>query len=203
MPPKTRKVARKTQYMIHDNGGRPFIVYDTKSEKHVAVYKTKVVDKDADIWEYEQANKVFTSSYERIFVGDNLMKDPNYEEIGWAKGNSLLLQISDKKYVYVGDCIFSFEPVDEDTIMKYYSPVGNSDVPYPYAVGKKYVYLMWDKSYYPVELFDLKKDATQQMIRYTQAQPTEKGHEYLEMRKEFEKHGKKMKLKMIQKRVLE
>ena len=150
---------------------------------------------------YEKTTKVLTTPYERIFVGDNLLKDPHYEEAGWAKGNSLLLQISDKRYVYVGDCVFSFEPVDGDVIMKYYSPVGNNDVPYPYAVGKKYIYFMWDKSYYPVEFFDLKKDATTQMIRYTITPPPEKGHEYMEMRKEFDKHGKKIKLKMIQKRV--
>ena len=191
---------RVTKYMIHDNGGRPFIVHDTKSEKNAAVYKTKVVDKDADIWEYEQANKILTTSYQRIFVGDNLLKDPHYDELGLAKGNSILLEISDKRYIYVGDCVFSFEPVDEDTILKYYSPVGNNDVPYPYAVGKKYVYFMWDKSYYPVELFDLKRDATDQMIRYTARPLREKGDEYMEMRKEFAKHGKKLKLKMIQKR---
>ena len=191
---------RITQYMIHDNHGRPFIVDDTKSEKNAVVYKTKVIDEDARVWEYEKATKIFTTPYERIFIGDNLLKDPHYEEVGWAKGNSLLLQISDKKYVYVGDCVFSFEPVDEDTLVKYYSPVGNNDVPYPYAVGKKYVYLLWDKSYYPVEFFDLKKDASAQMIHYTLTPPPEKGHEYMELRKEFEKHGKKLKLKMIQKR---
>jgi hypothetical protein len=56
---------------------------------------------------------------------------------------------------------------------------------------------MWDKSYYPVELFDLKTDATRQMIRYTATPAREKGNEYMEMRKEFAKHGKKLKLKMI------
>jgi hypothetical protein len=190
-------MTRVTKYMIHDNGGRPFIVEDTKSEKNVVVYKTKYVEKGDN---YEKRAKVLTTPYERIFIGDNLLKDPHYEEVGWAKGNSLLLQISSERYVYVGDCVFSFEPVDEDTIVKYYSPVGNNDVPYPYAVGKKYVYLMWDKSYYPVELFDLKKDASGQMIRYTITPSQEKGDEYMEMRKEFEKLGKKLKLKMIQKR---
>ena len=188
---------RITKYMIHDNGGRPFIVDDTKSEKNAVVYKTKYVEKGDT---YERSTKVLTTPYERIFVGDNLLKDPHYEEVGWAKGNSLLLQISENKYVYVGDCVFSFEPVDEDTLVKYYSPVGNNDVPYPYAVGKKFVYLLWDKSYYPVEFFDLKKDASAQMVHYTLTPPPEKGHEYMELRKEFEKHGKKLKLKMIQKR---
>ena len=181
--------------MIHDNGGRPFIVDDTKSEKNAVVYKTKLVDD-----EYERGAKVLTTSYERIFVGDNLLKDNRSEELGWAKGNSLLLQISGKRYVHVGDCVFSFEPVEGDAIVKYYSPVGNNDVPYPYAVGKKNVYFMWDKTYYPVELFDLKMDASTQLIKYTITPFTDKSHDYLEMRKEFAKHEAKIKLKMIQKR---
>jgi hypothetical protein len=183
---------RKTKYMIHDNRDQPFIVDDTKSEKNVVVYKTKLVDD-----EYERGTKILTTPYERLFVGDNLMKDPHYEELGWAKGNSLLLQISDKRYIHVGDCVFSFEPVEDDTIVKYYSPVGNNDVPYPYAVGKKNVYFMWDKTYYPVELFDLKTDATTQLVKYTIRPFEDKSHDYLEMRKEFAKHGKKLKLKMI------
>ena len=183
---------RKTKYMIHDNRDRPFIVDDTKSEKNAVVYKTKLVDD-----EYERGTKILTTSYERLFVGDNLMKDPHYEEVGWAKGNSLLLQISDKHYIHVGDCVFSFEPVEDDTIVKYYSPVGNNDVPYPYAVGKKNVYFMWDKTYYPVELFDLKTDATAQLVKYTIRPFEDKSYDYLEMRKEFAKHGKKLKLKMI------
>lgn len=198
--PASEAKPRITKYMIHDNGGRPFIVDDIKSENNVTVYKTKVVDKDADIWEYERANRILRTPYERIFIGDNLMKDPNYAEMGWAKGNSLLLEISDKHYIHIGDCVFSFNTVDDDVIVKYYSPVGNSDVPYPYAVGKNYIYFMWDKSYYPIELFDLKKDATEQMIRYTSRPIREKGDEYMDMRKEFTKHGKKLKLKMIQKR---
>lgn len=185
-------VPRKTKYMIHDNRDRPFIVDDTKSEKNVVVYKTKLVDD-----EYERGTKILTTPYERLFVGDNLMKDPHYEELGWAKGNSLLLQISDKRYIHVGDCVFSFEPVEDDTIVKYYSPVGNNDVPYPYAVGKKNVYFMWDKTYYPVELFDLKTDATAQLVKYTIRPFEDKSYDYLEMRKEFAKHGKKLKLKMI------
>lgn len=183
---------RSTKYVIHDNYGRPFIVDDTKSEKNVVVYRTK--DED------ERGAKVLRMPYERIFVGDNLLKDKNYAEFGWAKGNSLLLQSSEKRFIYVGDCIFSFEPVEDDIIVKYYSPVGNNDVPYPYAVGKKYVYFMWDKTYYPVELFDLKKDASMQMILHTIKPPPPKDD--AEMRKIFAKHSKKIKLKMIQKRLV-
>ena len=43
-------------------------------------------------------------------------------------GNSILLQITQNKYVFIGDKIFSFAPKSE--IKKFVSPIGNSDVPY-------------------------------------------------------------------------
>lgn len=50
-------------------------------------------------------------------------------------GNSILVQITSDKYVYIGPQIFSFTP--KDKVVKYVSPVGNNDVPYPYAIDEK------------------------------------------------------------------
>ena len=44
------------------------------------------------------------------------------------------------RYVYVGEKIFSF--TTDHRITKYVSPVGNSDVPYPYAVDKNNVHYL-------------------------------------------------------------
>ena len=55
-------------------------------------------------------------------------------------GNSLLLKKSKNQYIFVGGNIFSFE--SEAEISRYSSPVGNSDVPYPFAVdteGRNYL----------------------------------------------------------------
>ena len=59
-----------------------------------------------------------------------------------GRGNSILLQTGKNKYVYIGDGIRSFTTKNGDVIKKYYSPVGNNEVPYPYAIGDKYVYIM-------------------------------------------------------------
>ena len=46
-----------------------------------------------------------------------------------------------KEYIYIGMEIYSFKAKSE--IIEYVSPVGNSDVPYPYAVDKDgRIYLM-------------------------------------------------------------
>ena len=55
-------------------------------------------------------------------------------------GNSILLELIDNKYVFIGSVISEFNTREE--IQEYYSEVGNSSVSYPYAIGKKYTYLM-------------------------------------------------------------
>ena len=36
------------------------------------------------------------------------------------------------KWMYIGESIYTFTPLSD--IIEYFSPIGNSDVPYPYAI---------------------------------------------------------------------
>ena len=60
-------------------------------------------------------------------------------------GNSILLQIKNNKYVFIGQNIFEF--TTNDTINYFTSPVGNNDVPYPLAIGDKNSYFMLDNTF--------------------------------------------------------
>lgn len=171
--------------MIHDNGSRPFTVVITNEK--ITVFLT------------ENNKEILSKNYKEIYIGDNLLRAPDYASY---KGNTILIQTTSKKYIYIGEIIYEFELATGDTLVKYYSPVGNSDVPYAYILGEKFIYFMWDKTYFPVELFDIKKDANRQMINYTITPFTEKDSEYLTMRKNFEKGCKKMKVKLLQKRIV-
>ena len=82
-------------------------------------------------------------------------------------GNSILICTGKGKYIYVGDQIYSLETKDGEDIEKYYSPVGNSVVPYPYAIGTNYTYFMLDRETVPNELLDLKEDAYGQFYGHT------------------------------------
>ena len=55
-------------------------------------------------------------------------------------GNSILLKLSKNKYVYIGSLIYSFNAYNE--ITTFISPVGNNDVPYPYAIDEKNNYYL-------------------------------------------------------------
>ncbi len=59
-------------------------------------------------------------------------------------GNTILIKLAVNKYIFIGSEIYKFKTHD-DEIIDYVSPVGNSDMPYPVAYGKQFVYFMDDK----------------------------------------------------------
>jgi len=158
-------------YEIVDNGSTPFVVFDYGG--HVEVYNQHYHE-ETDTEKIQ--GRIIESKYKKIFVGDNELNDPTYLEKRSGRGNTILLQTGKDDYIYIGDGIRSFKTKDGDVIEKYYSPVGNSAVPYPYAVGQKYVYLMLDNEYQPVEDFDLTKDVYMQFYGWNIDQKDRKSY---------------------------
>lgn len=124
-------------YITHDNGGRPFEV-KVFSEGAIGVYHHD--EGEAEIWRHR--------SPQHIFLGE----DPHSESKDKDIGNSVLVKIDKNNYVFIGSEIFSFKTTDE--IKTFVSPIGNSDVPYPYAIGTKFVYLLIENVFFPVEQFE-------------------------------------------------
>jgi hypothetical protein len=150
-------------YFIHDNGGRPFRVEIQGNE--VTVFQNMdtyemVNGKFTTLSKPEKQIKQFIT--EKVFIGK---KSPTGGYDGLkpkdAEGNSILLQTA-SKYVYIGSEIYEWTPVKGDTIEKYYSDIGNSDVPYPYTVGKTHIYIMLDKVAIEKSFFNSKEDIYQQ-----------------------------------------
>ena len=132
-------------YYTHDNGGRPFkVVID---DKKVYVYKYKKYDEHTNTFLYSEKPIKYEKKNHfkciNIFIGKSPKNPRTIYSGGYGSkftGNSILLQITKNKYVFIGDKIFSFTSKSE--IKKFISPVGNNDVPYPYAVdvdGKYYL----------------------------------------------------------------
>jgi hypothetical protein len=135
-------MSRKNRiYQTHDNGSTPFFV---EVGKTVAVYKNMdtydiVNGKWIDI--KNPKKHLFTVKPEKFFGG---------------KG-SVLLQLN-KSYLFIGTVMYTFETVKGDTIMSFHSKIGNSDVDYPYAIGKTHVYIFLDKVAIEKSYFNLKED---------------------------------------------
>lgn len=154
----TRKAKGVKSYEIHDNGGRPFLVEVHSSKKHADVFLYDSMEESLK-GGYRKGKLVLSIDYADIFIGDNDLPDPHASR---GKGNSILIHRSGSNYVYVGHMIQSFETRNGERIIKYYSPIGRNDVPYPYAVGENYTYFLLDMDTLPNNVLDLKKDAYSQ-----------------------------------------
>lgn len=111
-----------TIYHTHDNGGRPFIVEINDSEVSIS--------KNRNHWQH---NKIVTYRPKKIFIGTHNDKNQDLAK-NFFDGNSILLHIQNLDYVFIGHCIYTFRA--EKPIVEYNSPVGNSNVPYPYAIDQ-------------------------------------------------------------------
>ena len=167
----TKMIKKKNNksYLIHDNGGRPFkvTIKDTRGDTKYAIGRRKAIISVIQDYPGENGSDVYEPimrrtlgplefSFFQDFIGiDNYDKITGEKITGYkstpsnkTKGNSILFQVkSDRekqyKYIYVGSEIYSF--YTKEKIEKYYSPIGNNDVPYPYAISKSNVYLMVEK----------------------------------------------------------
>lgn len=179
---KTRKVKKGKMYKIHDNNNIPFLVYDNKGSVDIFVQHYNLEKED-----YDEPVFFKTIPYKRIFIGD----DP--KGFGWSepgtKGNSILLELKSGKYIFIGEKIQEFDLVKGDEAMRYYSPIGNSDVPYPYLIGKTHTYFMIEEKVVPNEYLDLTREAYGQLYGHVEAP---KGS--------LKSIAKKLKMKIIHKR---
>ena len=77
------------------------------------------------------------------FVYLHLLKPSEHGEdyhIRKPNDENSLFKIEDKKYIHVGEKLFSFETKEE--IIKYFSEHGFNDLKFPFAHGKENIYFM-------------------------------------------------------------
>ena len=135
-------------YTTWDNGGEPFRVII--SDKLIAVYEICITDLNKK-GEHDHCkisrhykNMVMTiTKFKHVWIGRSLPTQTPYKKP--FTGNSILIQMNPLQYIYIGDRIYRF--MTKEPIIKYVSNMGNSGVPYPYALTKSYAYLMIENIY--------------------------------------------------------
>jgi hypothetical protein len=138
-------------YNIHHNGNFPYVVYVKGNDVHIYkrsfAYDDEV--KDASFGNFPRNQYVIhIKSYKvkNVFIG----KGNSDSEDGPVPGNTVLLQVSKNKYIFVGGIIYEFEA---DDIVAYHSQIMGNDIPYPVALSKNNVYFLLDKVYIPIDKF--------------------------------------------------
>lgn len=105
----------------------------------------------------------------KIFIGKSPLNKMTKYSKGYGKkfdGNSILLKLTNNKYVFIQHTIILF--TINDDITDFISPVGNNDVPYPLAFGKKYVY-SFINGYSYIAREEFFKDFNKKTMDYTDA----------------------------------
>ncbi len=147
---KKKNKEKYDRYITHNNGCRPFIIFKNKKTNKVSIYRHMyLLNLDDRIYKKIYNKKILydikVQSYtvKRLLVGE----DERFP------GNSVLLDLGNSRYVFIGHCIYEFSIEADDEIINYFSEVGNSDVPYPVAISRKNAYFMLYKEYLPKDDF--------------------------------------------------
>ena len=85
----------------------------------------------------------------------NLFKPNEHtEDYHTRKPNNenFLFEIEDKKYIYVGEKVISFET--NDKIIKYSSELGFNDIKFPFAHSEENIYFMLHQKYIPLQEYE-------------------------------------------------
>jgi hypothetical protein len=154
----------KKIYHTHDNGGRPFRVEINGKDVSVFMNMDTYEKVNGKFQEVSRPEKhLFDFVAEEVMIGRKSPKG-GYDGLKpkEAEGNSILLKVG-SKYIFIGESIYEFKPLKGDTLQKFYSDIGNSDVPYPYAIGGNNVYILLE-DHVAVEksFFDMKKPIYEQ-----------------------------------------
>jgi hypothetical protein len=170
MPSLQQKIRGKwvTIKQIHQNGS--YITQFNGDEKYRIHIEDKIVNvydntkycytdsddfSDSDEYnDFENSTLLKTYYVKQFFVGKSYKTETTrYSETANSHndGNSILLYINNNEYVYINNRIHTFNSYGK--IINFYAPVGNNDVPYPYAVDEyNNIYIMSEEIMIPMTL---------------------------------------------------
>ena len=121
---KTPGLNNPETYVLTHNRFNTYIVLIFTDLKKAQIYKMPYRNSP------HQEIEIFMGfDYQHVIGPDENNKDGNF-----------LFEIGDKKYIHVGEKLFSFETNDD--IVDYFSEHGFNDVKFPFAHGKENIYFM-------------------------------------------------------------
>ena len=130
---KTPGLNNLETYVITHNRFNTYMVLIFDDLKKAQIYKMPYRNSP-----HQEIEKVMSFDYLHVFGPDENNRDENF-----------LFEIENKKYIHVGDKLFSFETNDE--IVDYFVEHGDNDVKDSFSHGKENIYFMLHQKYIPVQ----------------------------------------------------
>ena len=133
---KTPGLNNTETYVLKHNRFNTYMVLIFTDLKKAQIYKMPYRDSP-----HQEIEIVMSFDYLHVFGPDENNKDGNF-----------LFEIEDRKYIDVGENLFTFET--NDGIENYFSEHGNNDVKYSFAYGKENIYFMAHQNYIPIQEYE-------------------------------------------------
>jgi hypothetical protein len=137
------------KYYTICNGAKPYLVIVAENTIIIMKQNNKKFDNVHDKLVYK------INKYKNIFPGTNTNKFGGPHKAKFV-GSSILVETKLNEYIFICDNIYKFKTTSQ--ITNFYSIMGNSNVPYPFAVSKDKIYLMIEQVYLNSEDWNNKKD---------------------------------------------
>ena len=99
--------------------------------------------------QHQEIEIIMSFNYVNVFKPNEHTEDYHIRK---PNDENFLFEIGDKKYIYVGEKLITFET--DDKIEKYSSEIGFNDVKIPYAYGKENIYFMLHQKYIPIQDYE-------------------------------------------------
>ena len=133
---KTPGLNNPETYVLTHNRFNTYMVLIFSNLKKAQIYKIPYRNSP-----HQEIEIVMSFDYLHLFGPDENNKDGNF-----------LFEIEKRKYIHVGENLFSFETNDE--IVDYFIEHGFNDVKYPFAHGKENIYFMLHQKYIPLQEYE-------------------------------------------------
>lgn len=176
---KTKLIKTETieKYYSYFDVYEPFLIENNISHKSINVFKV-IYNQETDTKKI--GNKIYQQKYKNIFIAN----DTGY------RGNSVLLEINNDKYIFIGgNIIMEFKLINKETIKKFQSPVNPDGFPSPYLVTENNTYLLFPKVIIPNILLDMSFNPYDQYYDYT--------NQYPNLKRKIQKQSKSLNIKTI------
>lgn len=154
-------MANNTMHTVYtvNNGGMPFVVKLTSTNGPGVAHVFRRREEDDNLTRKEMRDPSKHTlwlqpwrsiEYTNVLIGhDPHEKSKGFMKDWWCGGHSVLLQVTPCEHVFIGMSIFEFRTQADDAIVEFVSLMGNSAIPYPYAIGTNNVYLLIEDTFVP------------------------------------------------------
>ena len=141
---KTPGLNNPETYVLTYNRFNTYMIFIFTDLKKTQIYKMPFRDSP-----HQEIEMVTKFDYQHLFKPFELDEKTHTRR---ETNENFLFKIENKKYIYVGEKIFTFKTNDD--IEKYSAKTKHNDVKYPFALGKENIYYMIHQKYITIEEFE-------------------------------------------------